>query len=68
MTHEEALDEITARLTGWDPKMWFDPERATIAYGGKSWLIIHKNSALVMFETEEQAWHFKRTGVKPDDL
>lgn len=64
---QDTLDEIAARLTGHDPRQWFNPERATVPFSGMSWLVVRKDSHIEFFKTEAQAWHFKRTGVMPDD-
>lgn len=65
MSPEDTVDAITARLNGHDPKEWFDPARSVSPPGDQRWCIIRKDTHLEYFDTEDEAWRFKRTGVRP---
>jgi len=62
-----ALDAVTARLTGHDPKQWDAPERSfgRFATSEAHWYVMRKDSHIEYFATAWEAQHFYRTGVKP---
>lgn len=62
-----ALEVVTARLMGHDPKQWDTPQRS-VAIGTKAhtnlWYVMRRDSHIEYFGTEREALHFKRTGVR----
>lgn len=65
MIEQEKIDAVTAALNGHDPNDWFNPEPSVIPGPGGEWIIIKKDSHLIYFASEKDAWRFKYTGVMP---
>lgn len=61
-----ALEVVTARLTGHDPREWDKPERTfgRFATPGLQWYVMRKDSHIEYFATAWEAQHFYRTGKK----
>lgn len=65
--NQDTIDDVTARLTGHDPRKWDPPQRSPfgLEWGPYAWYVMRRDSHIEYFATEQEALHFKRTGAMP---